>query len=412
VPGAAPLPRGPSVLLLGSAAELLTGPGCPVCRYTAEASEAYLNWFALEGHRDAGVLNRVLASRGMCAPHTRRLVSQPGAATRLTAVFRYVLEAATRDLFARPAVCPACEHDAADEERVLDILLDHLQAGDRHAYKEHGGLCLPHLRRAAGLRKNLDLRWLTRFMIVRLSTHSPDLDLLAGRPDPDADVRAAFRAALPRRPPVSRCGTCSVCWAAADAERIRLAESGSSGGRGPDSYPQGCLCGPHLRDCALACADAPGLLACEADRQAERLRPVLAGQPRLLGLSASWLPNRARRAFADPDCPVCHGSDEAAMRETGRLRAAMRDAEPGSRVPIAMCLRHAGCLNDVDAIAGRLAGSSLTAYAGELLSELAEAFRKETWAHRAETRGAEMTAWRRAAAFLDGAVCGGCPADY
>ena len=44
-----------------------------------------------------------------------------------------------------------------------------------------------------------------------------------------------------------------------------------------------------------------------------------------------------------------------------------------------------------------------------LIAELTEAFSKNTWAHRHETRGPEMTAWRRAAAFLDGAVFCGCP---
>ncbi len=42
------------------------------------------------------------------------------------------------------------------------------------------------------------------------------------------------------------------------------------------------------------------------------------------------------------------------------------------------------------------------------LYRAAEAFRKGTWANRQEARGREMTAWRRAAAFLDGGVfCGG-----
>jgi hypothetical protein len=47
-----------------------------------------------------------------------------------------------------------------------------------------------------------------------------------------------------------------------------------------------------------------------------------------------------------------------------------------------------------------------------LIAELNEAFGKDTWARRHETRGPEMTAWRRAAAFLDGNVfCGYAPRD-
>jgi hypothetical protein len=50
--------------------------------------------------------------------------------------------------------------------------------------------------------------------------------------------------------------------------------------------------------------------------------------------------------------------------------------------------------------------------AGLLIAELSEAFFKNTWAHRHDPRGPEMTAWRRTAAFLDGRVfCGGPPVN-
>lgn len=45
--------------------------------------------------------------------------------------------------------------------------------------------------------------------------------------------------------------------------------------------------------------------------------------------------------------------------------------------------------------------------AQSLVSELEEAFRKRTWAGRHDARGPEMTAWRRAAALVDGRVYGG-----
>jgi hypothetical protein len=86
VPAATPIPRGPTVLTLYSAADLLTGPGCPICRYAGEASDRYLAWFALEGHADAVTVTRLCSSLGMCARHTRGLMSQPGAARRLTAL--------------------------------------------------------------------------------------------------------------------------------------------------------------------------------------------------------------------------------------------------------------------------------------------------------------------------------------
>ena len=94
MPAATPLPRGPAVLTLYTAADLLTGPGCPVCRYASEAASRYLAWFALEGHGDAVTVTRLCASLGMCPGHTRGLMSQPGAARRLTAVYRYLVRAA------------------------------------------------------------------------------------------------------------------------------------------------------------------------------------------------------------------------------------------------------------------------------------------------------------------------------
>ncbi|MGH3166939.1 MAG: hypothetical protein ACRDN0_13770, partial [Trebonia sp.] len=72
---------------------LLTGPGCPVCRYVDEAADRYLAWFAFEAHADAGLITRLCSSLGMCPRHTRALMSQPGAARRLTVVYRYVLAA-------------------------------------------------------------------------------------------------------------------------------------------------------------------------------------------------------------------------------------------------------------------------------------------------------------------------------
>lgn len=78
MPAATPFPRSPPVLILGSAENLLSGPGCAVCRYTAEARDRYLGWFALEAHADPVTITRLCGSLGMCPRHTRALMSQPG----------------------------------------------------------------------------------------------------------------------------------------------------------------------------------------------------------------------------------------------------------------------------------------------------------------------------------------------
>jgi hypothetical protein len=153
MPAATPVPRGPTALTLYTAADLLTGPGCPVCRYAGEAADRYLAWFALEGHADVVTITRLCSSLGMCPRHTRGLMSQPGAATRLTAVYQYVIRAARDRLSGRAArlgACPGCGHDDGAADRALDTLLEGLaDAPVRDRYRELGGLCVPHLRMAS-----------------------------------------------------------------------------------------------------------------------------------------------------------------------------------------------------------------------------------------------------------------------
>jgi hypothetical protein len=100
-----------------------------VCRSAGEASDRYLAWFALERHAHATTVTRLCSSLGMCAGHTRALMSQPGAARRLTAIYRYLMSEA-RDCLAGGAArlgsCPACEHDDRAANRTLGILLDGL----------------------------------------------------------------------------------------------------------------------------------------------------------------------------------------------------------------------------------------------------------------------------------------------
>jgi hypothetical protein len=75
-----------------------------------------------------------------------------------------------------------------------------------------------------------------------------------------------------------------------------------------------------------------------------------------------------------------------------------------------LCIRHVLTVRSADAVAGRKAAGVAAGRAARLIDELGEASRKATWAGRHEARGPEMTAWRRAAALLDGGVHGGGPA--
>jgi hypothetical protein len=94
------------------------------------------------------------------------------------------------------------------------------------------------------------------------------------------------------------------------------------------------------------------------------------------------------------------------------FRALLRGPRPvpGRQAPL--CVRHLLGLAALDPGAGAVTARGAMEYADTLIAELNEAFGKGTWARRHKARGQEMTARRRAAAFLDGGVfCGGPPQD-
>ncbi|HEY7016077.1 MAG TPA: hypothetical protein VH480_25135 [Streptosporangiaceae bacterium] len=390
MPSAVPVPRGPSRLILFGAEDLLRGTGCPVCRYVSEADDRFSGWFAVESHADPGMITRLGRSLGTCPVHTRGLLRQPGAGTRMTAVCRYLLRAALEYLTAGTspqAPCPACAHGAEATLRAVDTLVTAGQHGD---LREGAGLCLPHLRTALSRSgRRLGSR-LARHEAGRLAGAGPDLAVLAGDGDADADLRARLRAALPAAPAAAGPeggGVCPVCLTAAQAERGALAQAGGTG-----------WCPAHLHD------------ACSGPR-----RPAAALLAREAGQAAAWLAGRTapasprtvlRRftgragAAGGPGCPAC-----AAARAAGAQAAA---ALPDPGLP-QVCLRHVLSLSPQDprrAAAARMAARRTES----VLRELDEAFGKRAWDRRHEPRGAEMTAWRRAAALIDGRVYGGGPA--
>lgn len=414
MPAATPIPRGPSVLTLYSAADLLTRPGCPVCRYAGEASDRYFSWFALEGHAQAVAITRLCASLGMCSRHTRGLLTQPGAAARLTAVNRYLVQAARDQLTGRSgrlAGCPACEHDDAAAGRALDTLLDELPDGSvRQRYRELGGLCIPHLRTAAGRVRHRLPGWLAETVTVALTAPPPPGPGWLTGIDHDAAARVQLRNALPPRARAAADG-CAACLAAAHAERRDLAGLAQPGYPGqPDRHRL--LCGEHLSDLArLAGRDGIQPLL---GWQAGCLAAVLSAPPALArrrdGRPAGWLRPWHRPTAHPVPCAVCLRSRTAAREVLGELRGPLPAARPDPGLPGPLCARHVLDLRAADPAAGRVAARSAVARADKLIAELNEAFRKNTWANRQEPHGPEMTAWRRAAAFLDGAVfCGGRP---
>ena len=412
---ATPIPRGPTVLTLYSAADLLTGPGCPVCRYADEAADRYLAWFALEAHADAMTLTRLCSSLGMCSRHTRGLMSQPGAATRLTAVYRYVMEAARDRLSghaARLAVCPACEHDREAVGRALDTLFEGLTDNSvRERCRGLGGLCIPHLSTAPA-RKGRVVAWLSETTTAAVNAWSASPGWLAGT-DHDADRRAGLRRAA-RASAGSGSYVCIACLAAARSETDHLGQILRTSDRAQRDRRQ-LLCAGHLND-LIVLADqrstAP-LLAWQAGCLAAGLTGRSSSSPaQKLGDPASWRWSRRPRAGGPDGCPVCLACEDAGQRAVDDLRVSLRASHliPAGQAPL--CVRHLLGRRAFDPWAGQVMARAVMEHAEMLIAELNEAFRKNTWAHRHETKGPEMTAWRRAAAFLDGGVfCGGPPCD-
>jgi hypothetical protein len=246
--------------------------------------------------------------------------------------------------------------------------------------------------------------WLSETMTAVVTARPASPGWLAGT-DHDADTRAVLRRTAPAMAwPGSE--MCVACLATGRSETDCLGEIlRASDGDQPDRR---LLCGGHLNDLVVLAGQrgASSLLAW----QAGCLAADLTGRPASSPGPARWLPRSRRRRAAGPaSCPVCLAGGNAAQRAVDVLRASLRASHPapGRRAPL--CVRHLLGLRALDPWAGQVTAGGAAEHANVLIGELDEAFSKNTWAHRHETRGPEMTAWRRAAAFLDCGVFCGCP---
>jgi hypothetical protein len=202
-------------------------------------------------------------------------------------------------------------------------------------------------------------------------------------------------------------GACAACLAAARSEASQLAWIGRGSDRGrPDRRLL--LCSGHLSDLIVVASqrDAGSLLAWQAGSLAAALtRPV---SPPRRG-PAGWLRPRRRHSAGLGACPVCLAGEAAARRAVDELRARLRSAYPVPGRLVPLCVRHLLGLRAADPWAGQVTAAGAIERADTLMAELDQAFTNGTWAHRHQLRGPEMTAWRRAAAFLNGGVFCGCP---
>ena len=139
--------------------EALAQSGCCMCRLAGSAVRRYLESLLWEFVNDPGVREELRAARGFCREHSWQ-VQAMGSPLGVAILWRDLLTQEVVEL-QRPGAelkrrraapqrkCPACAQRDEAEQRFLETLLEHLEAGElRGEYTGSSGLCLPHLERA------------------------------------------------------------------------------------------------------------------------------------------------------------------------------------------------------------------------------------------------------------------------
>ncbi|MGB6458307.1 MAG: hypothetical protein WBH47_27865, partial [Streptosporangiaceae bacterium] len=190
--------------------------------------------------------------------------------------------------------------------------------------------------------------------------------------------------------------SCPPCLAGAQAERDALDRLADRASDGPD--PALPLCAGHLADAATATAGEHGLRVL-LDWQAECLTARLDGRLAYRLRAGKW------RRTPSGECAVCRAHRESVQRVLAGVTA-------GRRLPAgsALCVRHLLVLRVADPRTGHVLAPAAVEAADLLIGELARDFDRAARAHSRGGPAPDSGAWRRAAAFLDGAVFGGYPA--
>jgi hypothetical protein len=234
--------------------------------------------------------------------------------------------------------------------------------------------------------------WLNETLRERIDAGGVPCDWLAGT-DRDADVRALLRRALPL-PAADATAACPPCLAAAVAEMNALERLPDLANDGPDAAFA--LCAQHLADAATAAGGAASLRKLLAWQAHCRVRQPQNG-------SVPWLRGRRSRDPAG-QCDVCRVGRDAAQRALAPVSGTR--TVPGAPL---LCVRHQVILSTDNPRASNAFAPAAARRAHELAEELAAAFERTAQARSLHRAVPESDAWRRAAAFLDGEVFGGCP---
>jgi hypothetical protein len=428
-------PQAPSSGRILSEFERLLGiDACPACTYLAEVERSFLSWFAIESHTVGEMQAQLRAAMGMCPAHSRRLVEQFGEGPIMTIVMREALAGARQRVHGEidTGACPACASLATAADDAARMVVDALaRAGNARSYREHHGVCLPHLLDAAAKADAPILALLAERLQESLQvTSDAALDVLLGGVDDDVARRAGWYAQLPDLPVSGSTveilrrqlaiDTCPVCLAAAHGE-LRYLRWLLQASRDQDPSLRndpGELCSSHLHDAALLDRGAAGL-AIERKKAG-----TMAGLADLIRQLAESPPATGRRRRSGPaladtargalisvhQCPACR-TRTAVQRSQVELLSACLGLAPvraSYEQGHGLCVRHALALGE--GAVGALAKRQLDARLAVLTWEVHETARKYAWACRHESAGPEHDAWRRALTQIDGRVFAGGPA--
>jgi len=445
---------------------LLAQGGCPVCRYRNAGVGYWFRAYAAETHTEPDVQQRMAASLGPCAAHTRYLIADESAPWLLKSMFADIVRAGLARLDGRDtspvAVCRLCAQERKDEESAVALIaraLDDTVSGAvgpalttvQDAYRESGGACLVHALdavRSAGPRAGPFLADVLRHRLDSVGGPDGGVDLVGSDPDvprraalrrgwigpdeiADPSVRALVGADLAAR-------SCPVCRAGHRAEARFLRWAATTGADGGPRGEEVTLCQRHLADVATDGPDARGVVSANAVLWQGRLGRYASS---VTGLPAgAWVgrigramtvvthpnaaqrwpqagrelrsPDRVHRATADrlrqpPSCRACHAVATAEQRAAALLDAVAID--PAFDQLIGRV--HGACLRHV--LAGIPAAPRyrevLRARLALLAWSLEESLRKDGWTTRWEVRGREMAAWTTAPTWIDGHVYAGWP---
>lgn len=421
--------------ILSEFERLLGVDACPSCTYLAEAERSFFSWFAIESHTVAQMQAKLRAAMGMCPAHSRRLVQQLGEGPIMTIVMREALAGARQRVHGEvdAGACPACASLTTAAQDAAHMVVNALVAADNASrYREHGGVCLPHLLDAAATADAATLVLLAQRLLESLeaNTGAPLHHLLSGVDD-DATRRAEYYAHLPDLPDggstidiVRRqlaIDTCPLCLAAGHGE-VRYLRWLLQASRDHDPSLRndpGELCSAHQHDAALLDAGAAGL-AIERKRAvtmaglADLMRQLAENPPPATGRrrrAEPVLADAVRGALVSPhQCPACRARAAVERRQVELLTACLGLAPVRADYERShgLCVGHALGLGE--GAAGALARRHLDARLEVLSWEVHEAARKRAWACRHESTGPEHDAWRRALTQIDARVFAGGPA--